>query len=129
MDRVLAYPRHEAYKDSGVDWIGDVPAGWKIKTIKAVLTERKEKNDPIKTKNILSLCMYRGVIPYAEKGASGNKAKEDLTAYRLAYPGDIILNSMNEIRSAARSVDILRESVDVAKKNVDVNGRLTVGGG
>ena len=41
--------------------------------------------------------MYRGVIPYAEKGNSGNKAKEDLTAYRLAYPGDIVLNSMNVI--------------------------------
>lgn len=97
MDQQLGLPRYDSYKDSGVGWIGDIPEGWEIKSLKAVLTERKENNDPIKTKDILSLCMYRGVIPYAEKGNSGNKAKADLTAYRLAYPGDIVLNSMNVI--------------------------------
>jgi len=84
-------------KDSGVEWIGMIPAHWDVKSLKALLQERKETNKPIKTTNILSLCMYRGVIPYAEKGNSGNKAKEDLTAYKLAYPNDIVLNSMNVV--------------------------------
>ena len=39
----------------------------------------------------------RGVIPYREKGNIGNKAKEDLTGYRLAYPEDIVFNSMNAV--------------------------------
>ncbi len=94
---LLTMPRYEEYKDSGVEWIGEIPSHWEVKSVKALLAERKEKNDPIKTTNILSLCMYRGVIPYAEKGASGNKAKDDLSAYRLAYPGDIVLNSMNVV--------------------------------
>lgn len=97
MVTAIRLPQYDSYKDSGVSWIGDIPERWEIKSLKAVLTERKEKNNPVKTKDILSLCMYRGVIPYAEKGNSGNKAKDDLTAYRLAYPGDIVLNSMNVI--------------------------------
>lgn len=89
--------KYTAYKDSEEDWLGEVPTNWEVKTVKAIFQERKEKNNPVKTKDILSLCMYRGVIPYAEKGAAGNKAKEDLTAYRLAYPGDIVMNSMNVV--------------------------------
>ena len=82
-------------KDSGIEWIGDIPADWNIKRIKAVLCERNESNNPIQTDEILSLTNDRGVIPYKEKGDVGNKSKEDLTGYKLAYPGDIVLNSMN----------------------------------
>ena len=31
----------------------------------------------------------------SEKQGGGNKPKDDLTAYKLAYPGDIVINSMN----------------------------------
>ena len=64
------------------------------------MIERKEKNDPIKTNEILSLSIERGVFPYSEKVGGGNKAKEDLSAYKLAYPDDIVLNSMNVIVGA-----------------------------
>jgi len=84
-------------KYSGVDWIGKIPTEWSIKRVKLVLQERKESNNPVKTDYILSLTNDRGVIPYADKGDIGNKSKEDLTGYKLAYPGDIVLNSMNVI--------------------------------
>lgn len=93
----MKYKKYPNYKDSGIDWLGEIPEHWNVNTIKSLLEERKESNSPLKTENILSLCMYRGVIPYSEKGNSGNKAKEDLTAYKLAYPGDIVLNSMNVV--------------------------------
>jgi len=84
-------------KNSGIDWIGKVPIDWKVKNLKSILAERKETNNPIKTDFILSLTNDRGVIPYTEKGDVGNKAKEDLTRYKLAYPNDIVLNSMNVV--------------------------------
>jgi len=84
-------------KDSGIPWLGKIPEHWDILPLVRVLKERIEKNDPVKTDNILSLSLHDGVIPYGEKRAGGNKAKEDLTAYRLAYPGDIVLNSMNVV--------------------------------
>lgn len=84
-------------KDSGVEWIGEIPKDWEKKRLKAVLCERNVSNNPIKTDFILSLTNDRGVIPYTEKGESGNKSKDDLTGYKLAYPNDIVLNSMNVI--------------------------------
>jgi type I restriction enzyme S subunit len=29
----MSYPRYEAYKDSGVEWLGEIPIGWEIKKI------------------------------------------------------------------------------------------------
>ena len=84
-------------KDSGIEWIGYIPKVWKLKRLKALLVERKEKNDPVQTHFILSLGANYGVIPYSQKEGGGNKAKEDVSSYRLAYPGDIVMNSMNII--------------------------------
>lgn len=84
-------------KNSDVEWIGEMPESWKISKLKSILQDRKEKNNPVKTDFILSLTNDRGVIPYSEKGDIGNKSKEDLSGYMIAYPKDIVLNSMNVI--------------------------------
>ncbi|WP_156189598.1 restriction endonuclease subunit S [Acinetobacter indicus] len=92
------YQAYAEYKDSGVEWLGEIPSHWDLQRLKVILNERNEKNDPIKSTNILSLTMHQGVIPYSEKeGSGGNKPKEDLTAYKLVYENDIVLNSMNVI--------------------------------
>ena len=82
-------------KDTNIQWLGEIPSSWELKKIKYVLRERIEKNNPIRTSFILSLTAKQGVIPYSEKEGGGNKPKEDVSAYRLAYPGDIVMNSMN----------------------------------
>ena len=81
--------------DSGIQWLGAIPANWTLRKIKYTLQERIEKNNPVKTTEILSLTARQGVVPYDEKEGGGNKPKEDVTGYRLAYPGDIVMNSMN----------------------------------
>ena len=82
-------------RDSGVEWIGEVPEGWQVNRLQWHLEEIVEKNDPIQTTNILSLTNDRGVIPYEDKGNVGNKAKENYTEYKLAYKNTIVANSMN----------------------------------
>ena len=82
-------------KETNLQWLGSIPSSWKLKKIKYVLKERIEKNNPVRTDFILSLTAKQGVIPYNEKEGGGNKPKEDVSAYRLAYPGDIVMNSMN----------------------------------
>ena len=84
-----------ATKDSGISWLGEYPSDWELKKIKYCLQERVEKNNPVRTTEILSLTAKQGVIPYDQKEGGGNKPKEDVSAYRLAYPGDIVMNSMN----------------------------------
>lgn len=82
-------------KDSGIEWIGEIPAHWKTERLQWHITEIKESNKPEKSRQVLSLTNKRGVIPYEEKGAQGNVAKEDYSQYKLAYPGTIVANSMN----------------------------------
>lgn len=84
-------------KECSVEWIGRIPEDWKLKRLKMVLQERNENNNPVKTDYILSLTNDKGVIPYSEKGDIGNKSKDDITGYKLAYPNDIVLNSMNVV--------------------------------
>lgn len=82
-------------KASGISWLGEFPSNWELRKIKYCLQERVEKNNPVRTTEILSLTAKQGVIPYDQKEGGGNKPKEDVSAYRLAYPGDIVMNSMN----------------------------------
>ncbi len=44
---------------------------------------------------MLSLVKDKGVMLYEDKGNIGNKAKENITDYKLAYPNTLIVNSMN----------------------------------
>lgn len=82
-------------RDSGIEWIGEIPSHWKLERLQWHITEIKEANKPEKSRQVLSLTNKRGVIPYEEKGAQGNVSKEDYSQYKLAYPGTIVANSMN----------------------------------
>ena len=33
----MSFPRYPKYKDSGVEWLGEVPEGWKITRVKHVI--------------------------------------------------------------------------------------------
>ena len=82
-------------KDSGIEWIGEIPAHWNLTRLQSQLYEINEINNPVKTTQVLSLTNKLGVIPYEEKGNQGNKAKEDFTGCKIAYPICIVANSMN----------------------------------
>lgn len=92
-------------KDSGVEWIGEIPKEWRVQRVKILLKERNEKNSHVKTKLILSLGAKYGIIPYSEKDGGGNKSKEDVSAYKLAYKNDLVMNSMNIISGAVGMSD------------------------
>ena len=82
-------------KDSGIEWIGVIPADWDLKRIQHTIDEIKVKNSPVQTEQVLSLVKDKGVMLYEDKGDVGNKAKENVSEYKLAYPNTLIVNSMN----------------------------------
>lgn len=82
-------------KDSGVEWIGEIPCDWKLERSQWHLEEVNISNNPVQTNNVLSLTNKLGVVPYEEKGNQGNKSKENVYEYKLAYPNTIVANSMN----------------------------------
>lgn len=82
-------------KDSGIEWIGEIPCDWKLERSQWHLEEVNISNNPVQTNNVLSLTNKLGVVPYEEKGNQGNKSKENVYEYKLAYPNTIVANSMN----------------------------------
>lgn len=87
-------------KDSGVEWIGMVPKEWTLLPFRRVLKERNEKNTPIKSTERLSLSIELGVTLYSEKTTNLDRFKDDFEQYKLAYKGDLVMNSMNMIVGA-----------------------------
>lgn len=87
-------------KDSGIAWIGEIPTSWETDRLQWHLNEINIFNNPIQTEEVLSLTIEAGVIPYAEKGNQGNKAKEDYSQYKIAFPDTLVINSMNVIIGA-----------------------------
>lgn len=84
-------------RDSGIEWIGKIPEHWVVERLQWHASQVSVDNDPFVTDQILSLVKDVGVMPFEERGLKGNKAKTDLSAYKVAFPGTIVLNSMNVI--------------------------------
>ena len=82
-------------KDSKIEWVGEIPETWRLERLQWHLDEINAGNNPIQTENILSLTNKLGVVPYEKKGNQGNKSKENIYEYKLAYPNTIVANSMN----------------------------------
>jgi type I restriction enzyme S subunit len=91
----MSFPRYPSYKDSGVKWLGAVPAHWQVLPCRAIVHERTAKNEGAACNDYLSLMANIGIIPYAEKGDVGNKKPEDLSKCKIVTRGDFVINSMN----------------------------------
>jgi restriction endonuclease, S subunit len=79
-------------KDSGIDWIGQVPEGWKIGRVKDAFKLRSEKNfRPIEEVQLLSLYTEFGVFPHGDREEKGNKAVST-EGYKFVYKKDIVVN-------------------------------------
>lgn len=39
-----SFPKYDRYKDSGVEWVGDVPEHWDVLPGRVTLSLNKEKN-------------------------------------------------------------------------------------
>ncbi|MEE1261293.1 MAG: restriction endonuclease subunit S [Paludibacteraceae bacterium] len=79
-------------KDSGVDWIGEIPEGWEVRRLKTILhTKDKRNSDP----NALLLSVYTaiGVRPRQELEERGNKASTVIN-YKIVNKGDLIVNRL-----------------------------------
>lgn len=76
-------------KDSGIEWIGEIPETWKVTPLYMCFTERRNKNRLGKEKNLLSLSY--GHIVQKNIEAKGGLLPESFTTYNIIEPGDIII--------------------------------------
>ena len=87
-------------KDSGTEWVNKIPSSWEMIPIRALFTRRNKKNNPIISKERLSLSIDVGITKYEDKTTNLDRFKDKLEDYQIAYPDDIVLNSMNMIVGA-----------------------------
>jgi type I restriction enzyme S subunit len=80
------------YKDSGVDWLGDLPAHWEVKRIKTVVQELNTRSES-GSELLLSLTRARGLVPQSEMNNRGQTART-LIGYKICKPNDIVMNRM-----------------------------------
>lgn len=91
----MSFPRYPEYKDSGVEWLGDVPAHWSITRFKLVFSERmdrSERGDEL----LLSVSAYTGVSPRSEVIDDGDHLSraESLEGYKKCFKDDLVMNIM-----------------------------------
>lgn len=76
-------------KDSGIEWIGEIPEKWEVAPLYKYFTERKNKNRDGNEKNLLSLSYGRIVRKNIE--SKGGLLPKSFTTYNIIEPGDIII--------------------------------------
>ena len=79
-------------KDSGVEWLGEIPAHWETTKIKRIFMQTKRQGFPDRT--VLSVYREYGVIEKSSRDDNLNRTPEDLDSYQLVDPGDLVINKM-----------------------------------
>ncbi|MCZ0963873.1 restriction endonuclease subunit S [Paracoccus benzoatiresistens] len=86
--------RYPAYRDSGVEWLGEVPEGWKVSRFRHLFRESSEKIDTEVVGVMLSVSGYRGIEIKEYDDENRRRLDEDLVGYRIVRPGQLVVNTM-----------------------------------
>jgi len=84
--------RYSEYKDSGVQWLGEIPRHWKTVRVKALLSERVDKSDT-GLEEPLSMSQKYGIIPTREMDVVPNMASTYIGAKRV-FKQDLVFNKL-----------------------------------
>lgn len=83
---------YSEYKETGLKWLGRVPAAWGIVPLWTLYSRGKTTNFP--DEELLSVYRDHGVVPKSSRDDNFNKPSEDLSSYQLVRPGDMVINKM-----------------------------------
>lgn len=120
----MNYPKYDSYKDSGVDWLGEIPSDWDLMRFKYIF---REINDRSETGNeeLLSVSQYTGVTKRADnvsteiltnaeslEGYKKVKQNQLVSNIMLAWNGSLAFSNFDGIVSPAYSVYELNNNFD-----------------
>ena len=122
----MQFKQYPSYKNSGVEWLGEVPEHWNLKRFCYLFAENKKKNIGLKETNVLYLS-YGNI---KEKKIDDNKGllPESFETYQIIEPNDIVFrftdlqNDKRSLRSAISKYHGIITSAYIAvktKQNAD----------
>lgn len=79
-------------KESGIEWIGEIPEDWDAKRGKALFHEIKNLSTD-GTEELLTVSQYTGITPRSQKNVTMFQS-ESLVGYKIVEIGDIGANTM-----------------------------------
>lgn len=86
------YKAYGEYKDSGVEWLGEIPGNWGYISISRMFTRIKRTGHI--ERELLSVYRDYGVIPKSSRDDNNNMPSEDLSPYQLVEINDLVMNKM-----------------------------------
>jgi len=98
----MTFPRYADYKDSGIEWLGEVPTHWEVMRCR-FLFDIKKRIAGKEGYDILSITQQGIRIKDIEN--NDGQISQDYSKYQLVFPGDFAMNHM----------DLLTGYVDIAK--------------
>ena len=98
---IVGLKPYSAYKDSGVEWLGEVPVHWDVLPNRAMFSEVNDREHP--QEQMLSVTIAVGVVrqkELLENSSKKDSSRLDKTAYKLVEPGDVAYNKMRAWQGA-----------------------------
>lgn len=99
--------KYQAYKDSGISWIGEIPVDWSIKKLKyytttndEVLTESTTPNYEFRYVDIGSVTLQNGIEQYQSFSFENAPSR----ARRIVRAGDVIVSTVRTYLKAVASI-------------------------
>lgn len=78
-------------KDSGIEWVGQIPKGWELRRAKTLFTQRNSKGNEIEV--LLSPTQKYGVVPQSQlEGVVQVKEDTDLQMFKTVHKGDFVIS-------------------------------------
>lgn len=90
-----------AMKDSGIEWIGQIPQEWKVVLLSSIFNEHKQKNTDLLCSNLLSLS-YGKIIKKNISTADG-LLPVSFEGYNIVNKNDIVLR-LTDLQNDQRSL-------------------------
>lgn len=83
---------HAPLRDSGIPWLGPIPAHWRIERAKWMFRERDQRSQTGEDE-MLTVSHLTGVTPRSEKDVNMFEA-ETTEGYKLCQQGDLVINTL-----------------------------------
>lgn len=90
-------------KDSGIEWIGEIPSEWKVHMLSQIFYQHKCKNKDLQENNLLSLSY--GKIKRKNIDVAGGLLPESFDNYNIIDVNDIVLR-LTELQNDHKSLRV-----------------------
>ncbi|GBR55942.1 restriction endonuclease S subunit [Acetobacter senegalensis DSM 18889] len=91
----MSFPKYPAYKDSGVEWIGEIPTEWALSRIGSCFAERRQK---VSDADYPPLSVTKnGIVPQLETAAKTDNNDNR----KCVIAGDFVINSRSDRRGSS----------------------------